>query len=546
MIPEIFKGIKRLHDNKIYHCDLKPQNVFYLDKEQTDLVIGDYGSAKTYEQSYEKELTHTTMAKGTNPYLAPEQARGIVSTKNDYYSFGMTILHLLYPEHSPERKSNLRRIIERQFSGMPILSDFHPKFHELNSLIAGLTLQDINKRWGRNDIERWLAGEEVEVEYRSKQDVLPIKLGSVTIRTDEDLVNYIESDQTWYENLIEDAEGYGLLLAWLSSLQDLERKKAFERMTRYYQQDGKGYVKEAILRYFVPERPVSVEMKSYNFWHDEKLSELEDNFFKHLDDIWKITKLVDLKFYVFQFEFCLRQLEGAAPGKLKTQIRAILEKISALFNVSPKEDFSDYQAILYPQLTDERLLDLFYAFNDERVFRDLSNSSIDTIEEVGFYFAKHEELFENKYMRIERGKFVRKQNLTNLSNLSYEEFLFSTFNDKMKSEIEFCDIEFDKPRNRKITIKYKIRKSLTEFFLQNAVQKELGENSQTNASIVLNKGLIGFPERVYVNFIDALGNKHNITERSITRASKAEFKRKLKRQNYFIKRQIVMVAVIAA
>ncbi|MGP8320878.1 MAG: protein kinase domain-containing protein [Methanosarcinaceae archaeon] len=51
VIPEIFKGIRTLHDYKIYHCDLKPENVFYLDKEQTDLIIGDYGSAKTFEQT---------------------------------------------------------------------------------------------------------------------------------------------------------------------------------------------------------------------------------------------------------------------------------------------------------------------------------------------------------------------------------------------------------------------------------------------------------------------------------------------------------------
>ncbi len=31
IIPEIYKGINVLHENKIYHCDLKPANVFYID-----------------------------------------------------------------------------------------------------------------------------------------------------------------------------------------------------------------------------------------------------------------------------------------------------------------------------------------------------------------------------------------------------------------------------------------------------------------------------------------------------------------------------------
>ncbi|MFQ5752817.1 MAG: protein kinase, partial [bacterium] len=333
VIPEIFKGIKRLHDNKIYHCDLKPQNVFYLDKEQTDLIIGDYGSAKTFEQSSEKDLAQTSIAKGTDFYLAPEQARGIISEKNDYYSLGMIVLHLLYPEQV--NKSNLRKIIERQFSGKPII-DFDSNFEDLNHLIAGLTLQDINKRWGRNEIERWLAAEKVDVEYPSRATAVPIKLGTVTIETEEELTSYIEGDKSWYANLIEDSEGYGMLLTLLSNLQDLERKRVFDRMIRYYQQDGKEYVKEAIMRYFVPERPVRVEMKSYDFWGGKKLNELVNTFFKQLDDIWKITKLEDLKFHVFQFEFCLRQLESVATGQLKTQIRARREKISALLTVSPK------------------------------------------------------------------------------------------------------------------------------------------------------------------------------------------------------------------
>jgi len=84
LIPQIFKGILRLHNHKIYHCDLKPQNVFYLDKEQKEIVIGDYGSAKTFEFDAAKSSRKTTTVKGTDFYLPPEQARGFISEKNHY------------------------------------------------------------------------------------------------------------------------------------------------------------------------------------------------------------------------------------------------------------------------------------------------------------------------------------------------------------------------------------------------------------------------------------------------------------------------------
>jgi len=134
VIPEIFKGIRTLHDYKIYHCDLKPENVYYLDKEQTDLIIGDYGSAKTFEEASEKELSYTSTTKGTNFYLAPEQARGIVSKKNDYYSFGMILLHLVYPQYV--KAESLHKIIERQFARKAII-DFDPQYGPVNDLIAG-------------------------------------------------------------------------------------------------------------------------------------------------------------------------------------------------------------------------------------------------------------------------------------------------------------------------------------------------------------------------------------------------------------------------
>jgi len=111
IIPQILKGLKILHSKKIYHGDLKPSNIFFLDKERTDIVIGDYGAAKTFTEKSLKEIIFTMSSKGTSFYLAPEQARGIISDKNDFYSFGMTLLHLLYPEKvNQEKDSSLENL----------------------------------------------------------------------------------------------------------------------------------------------------------------------------------------------------------------------------------------------------------------------------------------------------------------------------------------------------------------------------------------------------------------------------------------------------
>ena len=114
IVPEILNGIRKLHEFKIYHCDLKPSNIFFKDRNQTDLLIGDYGSAKAYDLETIKEIRKTSTVKGTETYLAPEQPRGIISEKNDYYSFGIILLHLLYPEQFSS-ENNIRQVDKGKF-----------------------------------------------------------------------------------------------------------------------------------------------------------------------------------------------------------------------------------------------------------------------------------------------------------------------------------------------------------------------------------------------------------------------------------------------
>jgi serine/threonine protein kinase len=58
--------MKHIHDHKIMHRDLKPQNVFLT--EQGIVKIGDLGIAKKLEATLQKALTRA----GTPCYMSPE------------------------------------------------------------------------------------------------------------------------------------------------------------------------------------------------------------------------------------------------------------------------------------------------------------------------------------------------------------------------------------------------------------------------------------------------------------------------------------------
>ncbi|RMG58992.1 MAG: hypothetical protein D6722_22890, partial [Bacteroidetes bacterium] len=333
VVPEIFRGLQILHGKRIYHGDIKPRNIFYLDEAQSDLVIGDYGSAKTFDMKAKDNLSAFSTVIGTNYYLAPEQSKGIVSEKNDYYSFGVVLLHLLYPEHygrndDPRRVDfeKYRRFTTRQYSGKPVV-DFNPAYGRLNDLIAGLTLVDHQRRWGGQEVARWLKGQRVPVQYAGL-DIKPIKTGYGDIYTQEDLVQFIETQPNrWYGSLISDRHGFDALMDWYISLTDLNRKRAFEGMLLYYKDEGAEYVREAILRYFDPARPLMVGDDRFHFYQSDDLRAEIRGFWARLDQAWRRTEveIKTFRYALFVFEFALQQAAQAGDADTQTLVRRVLD-----------------------------------------------------------------------------------------------------------------------------------------------------------------------------------------------------------------------------
>lgn len=423
VVRAIHSGLSTLHDEKIYHCDLKPQNVFFIDEQQTKIVIGDYGSAKSFDKASEKDLSYTTMTKGTEFYLAPEQAFGIVSEKNDYYSLGMIVLHLLYPDQV--NRQNLRRIFERRTKGLPII-DFNDDFERLNKLIQGTTLQDYNNRWGEAEIEAWLQGKEVSVNYGAESEVSHLEIGELAIRTGKDLAVYIESDKRFFDQLIEDIEGYRMLLAWVKNMQSEQSMKKFDAMVSHYKKYfGIDYVKEALLFYFDPSRKISIGLEEFHFNSEKNTETLTLAFFKTLDTLWKINDFDTIRLYFFKFEFALRRLRVKSDSKINGFIDQTLFAISDIIETSYTPDFSEFKADVYINLRAKNLPELFHHFDQKRVFKDLKGNDYATLFEVCELLKANPPKSDDDYLQHEKAAFMM-----NASKYEFTEF------------VEFCsDIE---------------------------------------------------------------------------------------------------------
>ena len=154
------------HKNHLLHKDVKPTNYFFRDKEQTELVLGDFGISSIQET--EGKSFRTTQAR-TPIYAAPEMYTDVIdgvveiTFAADFYSLGMTLFTLWLGE-SP-MSSNERAMMKQKNEGrLPRLNELPDK---VKQLIQGLTSVNQNTRWGYDEVERWFLGEDVAVDLSS-------------------------------------------------------------------------------------------------------------------------------------------------------------------------------------------------------------------------------------------------------------------------------------------------------------------------------------------------------------------------------------------
>jgi serine/threonine protein kinase len=182
VVRETVNALEFCHTHGIIHRDIKPGNLFFKNTNGSDVLVGDFGisSELDIEGGMSKRITTPSRTEG---YAAPEIYSGVIGKEIDYYALGITIFELLIGENAFAGR-NQGHIMRDTMQGR-VIEDFLSRKESINlsnrikQLLRGLLTVKHEKRWGYQEVSRFLNGETISVFQEKFKEIPPLKINDI-------------------------------------------------------------------------------------------------------------------------------------------------------------------------------------------------------------------------------------------------------------------------------------------------------------------------------------------------------------------------------
>ena len=152
MLHELTRSLHLLHQNEIVHCDLKPSNILIRSCNPLDLILTDFGIASQMASGVSLKMTSH---KGTPMYWAPEAFSGLIAPASDWWALGIIALEYLVGKHPFDGFGQQQITYQLTVKNVEVPAGLG----DMEMPLKGLLTKDASRRWGYEQITRWLAGE---------------------------------------------------------------------------------------------------------------------------------------------------------------------------------------------------------------------------------------------------------------------------------------------------------------------------------------------------------------------------------------------------
>ena len=129
IFSQMLSGLQAAHDAGIVHRELKPENVFIVDREGAEPLVKilDFGFARDMSMAAASRITRPGRVCGTMQYMSPEQLRvEATDQRSDLFSVGIILYEVLTGRHPFAASSVVEIQMNILRSSPPPLRDRRP------------------------------------------------------------------------------------------------------------------------------------------------------------------------------------------------------------------------------------------------------------------------------------------------------------------------------------------------------------------------------------------------------------------------------------
>ncbi|MEO0130001.1 MAG: protein kinase, partial [candidate division WOR-3 bacterium] len=168
IVKEIVNALEFCHSRGIIHRNINPENIFFANPDGIYIKIGSFNILQPPDARVLEDLPLSAIFGIYDPpeWYQNVRDKRVISKEVDYYALGISLIHIFSGE-VPFKDLAEFAIMKIKCDGKVDIPDDAPE--DLRTLIKGLITVEPSKRWGYNEVQKWLVGETVLLDYEIRE-----------------------------------------------------------------------------------------------------------------------------------------------------------------------------------------------------------------------------------------------------------------------------------------------------------------------------------------------------------------------------------------